>query len=61
MRSEINDIKKSIVSLSVGQPATATKIVKEWMEDETPPPPPEEKAPPPEEESKEKTSKKKKK
>ena len=61
LRSEINDIKKSIVSLSVGQPATATKIVKEWMEDETPPPPPEEKAPPPEEESKEKTSKKKKK
>ena len=27
LRSEINDIKKSIVSMSVGQPATATKIV----------------------------------
>ena len=61
LRSEINDIKKSIVSMSVGQPATATKIVKEWMEVEAPPPPEEEAPPPPEEESTEKKSKKKKK
>ena len=61
LRSEINDIKKSIVSMSVGQPATATKIVKEWMEVEAPPPPEKEAPPPPEEESTEKKSKKKKK
>jgi hypothetical protein len=61
LRSEINDIKKSIVSMSVGQPATATKIVKEWMEVEAPPPPEEETPPPPEEEPTEKKSKKKKK
>jgi len=61
LRSEINDIKKSIVSMSVGQPATATKIVKEWMEVEAPPPPEEEAPPPPEEEPTEKKSKKKKK
>ena len=39
VRSEINDIKKSVVSMSVGQPGTATKIVKEWMEDEVVPEP----------------------
>jgi len=61
LRSEINDIKKSIVSMSVGQPATATKIVKEWMEVEAPPPPEKEAPPPPDEESTEKKSKKKKK
>jgi len=61
LRSEINDIKKSIVSMSVGQPETATKIVKEWMEVEAPPPPEEEAPPPPDEESTEKKSKKKKK
>jgi flagellar biosynthesis/type III secretory pathway M-ring protein FliF/YscJ len=60
LRSEINDIKKSIVSMSVGQPATATKIVKEWMEVEAPPPE-EEAPPPPEEEPTEKKPKKKKK
>lgn len=38
LQSEINDIRKAVVSMSVGQPNTATRIVKEWLEDETPPP-----------------------
>ena len=37
VRSEINDMKKAVVSMSVGQPAAAAKIVKEWMEDDIPP------------------------
>ena len=30
-------MKKAVVSMSVGQPAAAAKIVKEWMEDDIPP------------------------
>ncbi len=37
LQSEINDIRKAVVSMSVGQPNTATRIVKEWLEDEAPP------------------------
>ena len=31
-------MKKSVVSMSVGQPDAAAKIVREWMEDDIPPP-----------------------
>ena len=36
LQSEIGDIRKSIVSMSVGQPETTTRIVKEWMQEEAP-------------------------
>lgn len=39
LQSEIGDIRKSIVSMSVGQPETTSRIVKEWMQEEAPPPP----------------------
>ena len=39
LQSEINDIRKAVVSMSVGQPNTATRIVQEWLEDDTPPAP----------------------
>ena len=47
VRSEINDIRKSVVSMSVGQPDRTTTIVKEWLEqpDPTPPAEPEQEAP----------------
>ncbi len=32
LKSEIDDIRKSIVSMSVGQPAKTSTIVKEWLE-----------------------------
>jgi len=41
LQSEINDIRKAVVSMSVGQPNTATRIVQEWLEDETLPAAPE--------------------
>ena len=46
VRSEINDIRKSVVSMSVGQPDRTTTIVKEWLEQPEPAPPvePEEEA-----------------
>ena len=39
VRSEINDIRKSVVSMSVGQPDRTTTIVKEWLEQPEPDPP----------------------
>ena len=42
VRSEINDIRKSVVSMSVGQPDRTTTIVKEWLEQPEPAPPAEE-------------------
>ena len=47
VRSEINDIRKSVVSMSVGQPDRTTTIVKEWLEQPEPTPPaePEQEAP----------------
>ena len=39
VRSEINDIRKSVVSMSVGQPDRTTTIVKEWLEQPEPTPP----------------------
>ncbi len=61
LQSEIGDIRKSIVSMSVGQPETTTRIVKEWMQEEAPPPPaePEEAPEEPEEEDSKKKRKKK--
>tara|TARA_B110000444_G_C18828870_1_gene591960 strand:+ start:3 stop:785 length:783 start_codon:yes stop_codon:yes gene_type:complete len=39
VRSEISDIRKSVVSMSVGQPERTTTIVKEWLEQPAPPEP----------------------
>lgn len=65
IQSEIDDMKQSIVSMSVGQPTTATKIVQDWIVTEAPAPPEPEAAPaaaePAEEESGGKKKKKKKK
>ena len=61
LQSEIGDIRKSIVSMSVGQPETTTRIVKEWMQEEAPPPPAEPEAAPEEPEAEEKNDKKKRK
>ena len=36
MKSEIDDIRKSVVSMSVGQPARTSTIVKEWLEQPAP-------------------------
>ncbi|MFQ6614591.1 MAG: hypothetical protein ACE5D1_07080, partial [Fidelibacterota bacterium] len=41
LSSEVSDMRQAVVSMSVGQPHTATRIVKEWMQQEAPPPPPE--------------------
>ncbi len=41
LQSEISDMRQAVVSMSVSQPGTATRIVKEWMEDDAPPPEPE--------------------
>jgi len=62
LQSEVSDMRQAVVSMSVSQPNTATKIVKEWMEDETPPPEPEPATPEPvEEDTGGKKNKKKKK
>ncbi|MFQ6673564.1 MAG: hypothetical protein ACE5GH_02115, partial [Fidelibacterota bacterium] len=67
LQSEIRATRQSIVSMSVGEPETATTIVREWLEEEAPPPPEEPVAapapttPPAEEESGGKGKKKKKK
>ncbi|MFQ6675250.1 MAG: flagellar M-ring protein FliF C-terminal domain-containing protein [Fidelibacterota bacterium] len=45
LQSEIKSTRQSIVSMSVGQPETASEIVKEWLEEEAPAPA--EEAPPP--------------
>jgi len=39
IQSEINDMKQAVVSMSVGQPSTATKIVQDWIVTEAPAPP----------------------
>ena len=39
LKSEIDDIRKSIVSMSVGQPERTSSIVKEWLEQPAPEPP----------------------
>jgi flagellar biosynthesis/type III secretory pathway M-ring protein FliF/YscJ len=36
LKSEIDDIRKSIVSMSVGQPERTSSIVKEWLEQPAP-------------------------
>jgi len=36
LKSEIDDIRKSIVSMSVGQPVKTSTIVKEWLEQPAP-------------------------
>ena len=36
LKSEIDDIRKSVVSMSVGQPARTSTIVKEWLEQPAP-------------------------
>ena len=38
IRSEIDDIRKSVVSMSVGQPEKTSTIVKEWLEQPAPAP-----------------------
>jgi flagellar biosynthesis/type III secretory pathway M-ring protein FliF/YscJ len=60
IRGEIGEMRQSVVSMSVGQPKTATRIVKEWLEDDVVPEP-EPEAPPeePEEDSGKKKKKKK--
>ena len=57
LRSEIGEMRQSVVSMSVGQPKPATRIVKEWLEDDVVPEP----EPPPEEPEEEDSGKKKKK
>ena len=57
IRGEIGEMRQSVVSMSVGQPKTATRIVKEWLEDDGVPEP----EPPPEEPEEEDSGKKKKK
>ena len=59
LQSEISDMRQAVVSMSVSQPSAATRIVKEWMEDDTPPPEPV--AAPVELEEKDSNKKKKKK
>ena len=56
IRGEIGEMRQSVVSMSVGQPKTATRIVKEWLEDDVVPEPE-----PPQEEPEEDDSDKKKK
>ena len=45
LKSEIDDIRKSIVSMSVGQPGRTSTIVKEWLEQPAPEAPELEEAP----------------
>ena len=60
LQSEVNDMKQAVVSMSVGQPQAATKIVKDWILEEAPPEP-EPVALEPEEDDSGKKKKKKKK
>ena len=39
LQSEVNDMKQAVVSMSVGQPQAANKIVKDWIVEEAPPEP----------------------
>ena len=59
LQSEVNDMKQAVVSMSVGQPQAATKIVKDWIVEEAPPEPEPESAPEPEEDDGKKKKKKK--
>ena len=34
LQSEVNDMKQAVVSMSVGQPQAANKIVKDWILEE---------------------------
>ncbi len=62
LQSEVNDMKQAVVSMSVGQPQAATKIVKDWILEEAPPEPePAPVAPEPEDDGGKKKKKKKKK
>ena len=45
LKSEIDDIRKSVVSMSVGQPGRTSTIVKEWLEQPAPEAPAVEEAP----------------
>ena len=60
IRGEIGEMRQSVVSMSVGQPKTATRIVKEWLEDDVVPEPEPEAPPEPEEDDSDKKKKKKK-
>ena len=60
LQSEVNDMKQAVVSMSVGQPQAATKIVKDWIVEEAPPEPEPESAPEPEEDDGKNKKKKKK-
>ena len=60
IRGEIGEMRQSVVSMSVGQPKTATRIVKEWLEDDVVPEPEPEAPPEPEEDDSDKNKKKKK-
>jgi len=59
LQSEVNDMKQAVVSMSVGQPQAASKIVKDWILEEAPPEPVV--AEPPEDDGGKKKKKKKKK
>ena len=62
LQSEVNDMKQAVVSMSVGQPTAATRIVKEWIQEEAPAQPePAAPEPAPDEDSGKKKKKKKKK
>ena len=49
LKSEIDDIRKSVVSMSVGQPGRTSTIVKEWLEQPAPEAPAQAEEAPPEE------------
>ena len=59
LQSEVNDMKQAVVSMSVGQPQAATKIVKDWIVEEAPPEPEPEPVPEAEEDDGKKKKKKK--
>ena len=59
LQSEVNDMKQAVVSMSVGQPQAATKIVKDWILEEAPAEPEPEAAPEVEEDDAKKKKKKK--
>ena len=59
LQSEVNDMKQAVVSMSVGQPQAATKIVKDWILEEAPAEPEPEVAPEVEEDDGKKKKKKK--
>ena len=61
LQSEVNDMKQAVVSMSVGQPQAANKIVKDWILEEAPPEPEPVAAPEPEEDDGKGKKKRKKK